>query len=305
MKIHILYNFTDGPWGGGNQFLKALRFELIRQGVYAEDPKEADVLLVNSHHRLFEACLYKIFYRKRIIFRIDGPVSLIRGNGRWVDLQISLFARLFADGVVFQSEWSRQQNKKLFHFKNKHETVIHNAPNNDIFNHTGKKPFNPSDKIRLIATSWSPNPRKGFDVYQYLDERLDFSKYEMTFVGNAPIRFKNIKMIEPVSSERLAPILKEHDIYITASKTDPCSNSLIEALSCGLPAVALNDGGHPELVQGGGELFQGQEDVLGKIDQVAKNLVSYQQYIPKFDLTETTNRYIEFAHYDQVALPIL
>ena len=25
MKINILYQFTDNPWGGGNQFLKAIK----------------------------------------------------------------------------------------------------------------------------------------------------------------------------------------------------------------------------------------------------------------------------------------
>ena len=35
-KIHILYKFKSGPWGGGNQFLKALRTALTQKGVYAE-----------------------------------------------------------------------------------------------------------------------------------------------------------------------------------------------------------------------------------------------------------------------------
>ena len=25
MRINILYQFTDNPWGGGNQFLKAIK----------------------------------------------------------------------------------------------------------------------------------------------------------------------------------------------------------------------------------------------------------------------------------------
>ncbi|MBU0614337.1 glycosyltransferase family 4 protein [Patescibacteria group bacterium] len=295
MKIHILYNFTDGPWGGGNQFLKALKSEFVRQGVYTELPGKADVLLVNSHHRLFEAMKYKILHRKHIVFRVDGPISLIRGKDRWLDIKISLFAKLFADGVIFQSEWSRQQNKKLFQLNNQYETVIYNAPNGDVFNTTDKKSFDPTRKIKLIATSWSANQRKGFDVYQYLDEHLDFSKYEMTFVGNSPVRFKKIKMIEPLPSEKLASVLKDHDMFITASKTDPCSNSLIEALSCGLPAVVLNDGGHPELIQDGGASFQGVEDVLEKIDLVANNYTYYRQQIPKLDLVDTAGRYFKFA----------
>lgn len=35
MKIHILCEFVEGPWGGGNQFLKALRRYLRKKGVYS------------------------------------------------------------------------------------------------------------------------------------------------------------------------------------------------------------------------------------------------------------------------------
>ena len=31
MKVHILTEFIDGPWGGGNQFQKALRNQLIKK----------------------------------------------------------------------------------------------------------------------------------------------------------------------------------------------------------------------------------------------------------------------------------
>ena len=72
-------------------------------------------------------------------------------------------------------------------------------------------------------------------------------------------------------------------------------NSLIEALSCGLPAVALNDGGHPELVQRGGELFRGKEDIIEKIDIVAKNYFYYQSKIPDFSIKRVARQYYEFA----------
>ena len=157
----------------------------------------------------------------------------MRGKDKILDKIILRFNQLIADGIIFQSNWCKEQNKKLFGISSKYETVIYNAPDNEIFNREGKKEFNPDRKIKLIATSWSSNWRKGFGIYKFLDENLDFSKYEMTFVGNSPIEFKNIRWLKPVPSEKLARILKEHDIYITASQNDPCSNALIEALSCG------------------------------------------------------------------------
>jgi len=296
MKIHILYEFQNQPWGGGNQFLKALKKEFIKKVVYEENLEKADIILFNSHHSFNEVFKIKRKFREKIfIHRIDGPACLTRGGSKDLDKIIFRFNKLVADGIIFQSNWCQKKNKKYFNINSKYKAVIHNAPDSGIFNKNGKREFSPGEKIELIADSWSSNWRKGFEIYKYLDENLNFSKYDMTFVGNSPIEFKNIKQIEPILSEKLAEILKEHDIYITASQNDPCSNSLIEALSCGLPAVVLNDGGHPELIQKGGELFNEKEDIIGKIEKVAQNYYYYQSQIPKFSIEKVAQDYYEFA----------
>ncbi len=310
MKIHILYKFVDGPWGGGNQFLKALRKAFINQNIYEENIKNADIILFNSYpfnsENLFDE-IFKLKIRepeKIILHRIDGPVFIVRGKNtdKPVDKIINLFINNFVDGIIFQSNWCKEQNKRYFKISAKYETVIYNAPDNTIFNKIGKKEFNQDKKIKLIATSWSSNWRKGFKIYKFLDENLDFSKYEMTFVGSSPVEFRNIKYIKPVSSEKLSKILKQYDIYITASQNDPCSNSLIEALSCGLPSVVLNHGGHPELVQNGGELFNDENDVIEKIETVAKNYQYYQSKIKEFNIEKVAEEYVKFAKmiYDDI-----
>lgn len=48
MKIHILYPFVDGPWGGANQFLKAIKNYFISLNAYTEDENKADIILFNS-----------------------------------------------------------------------------------------------------------------------------------------------------------------------------------------------------------------------------------------------------------------
>lgn len=301
MKIHILYNFQKGPWGGGNQFLKALKKEFKNQKIYEENIKKANAILFNNYPFGSEFYFNQILYLKQkypnkiIIFRLDGPVSLVRDRDKEIDEIINLFNNFFIDGIIFQSNWCKKNNKKYFDSFSTYETIINNAPDDKIFNKIGKKNFNPKDKVKLIAASWSSNWRKGFDIYKFLDENLDYTKYEMTFVGNLPIEFKNIKWIKPVSSNKLAKILKQNDIYITASQNDPCSNSLIEALSCGLPAVALNDGGHPELIRNGGELFRGKEDIIEKIDKVTEKISYYQLKIPKYSIGKVAREYYEFA----------
>jgi len=294
-KINILYKFVEGPWGGGNQFLKALRDHFRGIGVYSESPEEAQVILFNSHHCLDEVFRTKQRYPTKIlVHRVDGPVSLVRGSDRTIDKTIFQFNNLLADGTVFQSNWSRDKNYELGAKKSPYETVIMNAPDETIFCPEGKKPFN-EERIKLVATSWSGNIRRGFEIYQYLDEHLDFEKYAMTFVGNSPIEFKNIRWIKPVPSRELANILKEHDIYITASQNDPCSNSLIEALHCGLPAVARNDGGHPEITGKAGVFFKDKNDVIHAIEKVARDYRHYQALINLPSLDEIGQKYYQFV----------
>ena len=112
-----------------------------------------------------------------------------------------------------------------------------------------------------MSSAWSDNPRKGKDTYKWLDKHLDFDRFEYTFVGRIKEKFENIKILDAVGSEALAEQLKLHDIYVTASEKDPCSNSLVEALACGLPAVFYDDGGHPELVGYGGLGFRNKESI--------------------------------------------
>ncbi len=307
-KIHILYNFVEGPWGGGNQFLKALRSYFKNTGVYTETPKNADVIFFNSHHCLEDAlkikkkCPNKIF-----IHRLDGPIFysrggegkiideiLFRGKSRRLDEIIFHANKAFADGTIFQSNWSRIKNYELGLKRSPNEIVIINAPDPSIFNRKDTKEFE-KEKVKLIAISWFADIRKGFDMYRFLDENLDFDKYAMTFVGNSQIQFKNIKWTKPVPSQEVARILKEHDIYITASRNDPCSNALIEALHCGLPAVAINDGGHPEILGEAGELFEDEEGVIIAIEKIVQNYERYRDRINLPTLNSVGQKYYRFA----------
>ena len=79
---------------------------------------------------------------------------------------------------------------------------------------------------------------------------------------------------------------------MTASRNDPCSNSLIEALSCGLPAIYLKSGGHPELVGEAGLGFEKAEDVPGLLDQVSESIEEFQKRIRVPSIGDVAERYL-------------
>ena len=174
----------------------------------------------------------------------------------------------------------------------RNSVVIMNAADPDIFHSLGQVIFSHDRKTRLIASSWSDNPNKGASVYQWLDEHLDWGRYEMTFVGRSPVRFRNIHMITAVDSYRMAELFRDHDIYLTASKNDPCSNSLIEALTCGLPAIYLQSGGHPEIVEQAGLGFEAADQIPELLNKLVDEYEKYHSLISVPSIQEVSEEYL-------------
>ncbi|MBI2333041.1 MAG: glycosyltransferase family 4 protein [Chloroflexi bacterium] len=226
------------------------------------------------------------------VHRVDGPVDIYRGWDGGVDRHVQLVNEKLADRTIFQSRYSMEKHAELgLRFNN--PVVIMNAADPQIFHPYGRVNFSRNRKIRLIASSWSHNVNKGTPVYQWLDENLDWERFEFTFVGKSPVSFKNIRTLPPVDSYKLSELLREHDIYVTASRDDPCSNSLIEALTCGLPAVYLRSGGHPEIVKQAGVGFESAEEMPGLLNQVADGYEAFQSRISLPSIVEVSEEYLK------------
>ena len=293
--LSIFHKFVPPPTGGGHQFLRALMVGAEERNLIVENnylARNSRACLFNSFN--FDSQRLRRLRRNNILYvhRVDGPVGIIRGREEGHDLNIFNLNREFADKTIFQSQFSLQKHIEMgFEFKN--PQLVLNAANPNIFHKNGHIPFSNNRKIRIIATSWSSNPNKGASVYTWLDEHLDWSQYEFTFVGNSPVTYKNIHSIPPVPSEELSILLRENDIYITASKNDPCSNSLIEALTCGLPALYLQSGGHPEIVGQGGLGFDSPEEIPNLLRTLSSDYTNYQSKINVPSLQQVVEKYLK------------
>jgi len=295
ITVGLWHSFFKPPYGGGNQFMMALRKGLTGLGVEVKEnelTKEISAYVLNSIHFDVEQFLgFRREHRLNIIHRIDGPIFLIRGFDRDKDELCYKLNAQFASATVLQSAWTYQRIIDMG-YSPVSPVIIHNAVDSEIFHARGRLPFDRNRKVRLISSSWSNNPRKGGPVYKWIEEHLDWDHFEYTFVGNASVNFDRIRHIPPVSSEELAAILRDHDIYITASRNDPCSNALIEALACGLPALYLNDGGHPELVGYGGLRFDSEEEILTQLDKLVDDYESFQNLIVVPTLESVSSKYL-------------
>lgn len=293
--LSLFHDFEPPPTGGGHQFLRAFLHEVELRGLRVEN---------NRISRRARACLFNSFNfdERRLgrlkpksllcVHRVDGPVDVYRGWDGGVDRHVQTLNEKFADKTIFQSKYSMEKHVELgLDFRE--PIVIMNAADPQIFHPRGRVEFSRNRKIRLIASAWSHNVNKGTPIHQWLDEHLDWERFEMTFVGKSPVNFRNIRMIPAVDLYELAKLLREHDIYITASKNDPCSNSLIEALSCGLPAVYLQSGGHPEIVKQAGAGFEAAEELPRLLEQVTSQYEAFQSRISVPSIREVSEQYLK------------
>ena len=298
LRVSLWHEFHKPPYGGGNQFMLALKGAMERKGVSVvnnELSRAVDIHICNSCW--FD---YKKFQNKahsfpiRMIHRIDGPVTLYRGEGRSEDELIFDINRQFAAATVFQSAYSFRKSYELG-FRSVSPVIIHNGVNGSIFNTINRQPYRGDRKIRLVSSAWSDNPRKGGPFLKWLDQHLDWGRYEYIFVGRVNERFHNIKHIGAVPSEYLAALLRQHDVYVSISQHEPCSNALLEALSCGLPALYRDDGGNPELVSFGGLPFSDENDVLPQLDRLVEHYSSFQRLIRLRTIDDIAERYLKLA----------
>jgi len=296
--LAVFHEFVPSPTGGGSQFLRALVGELEGRGLEIEVDRisgRTPVCLFNSFN--FDFARLRRFARSdcRLVHRVDGPIGVYRGADDGTDRRILAINGELADATIFQSRYSRDKHRELG-LELRNPVVIPNAVDPAIFHPSASREALGGRRVRVAATSWSDNPRKGSGTLAWLDGNLDFDRYEVTFAGRAPRTFENIRVVGPLASKELAALLRHQDVYLAASLDDPCSNALLEGLACGLPAVFAPSGGHPELVGEGGLPFAADEELPAALDRLVAELDERRAAISLHPISEVADRYLAVLH---------
>jgi glycosyltransferase involved in cell wall biosynthesis len=293
--LAVFHEFHPPPYGGGNQFLLALIAEFERRGLTVEVNTlsgETPACLFNSFNFDFDRLRRFARSGARMVHRVDGPIAVYRGFDDGTDHRIVVVNEALASATIFQSQWSLREHRRLG-FDLQEPVVIHNSVDPAIFHPPiAREPLD-GRPLRVVATSWSDNPRKGADILQWLDAHHDPSRVGLVFVGNTQVHFDRIRTIAPVPSREVAEILRSNDVYLATSRDDPCSNALLEALACGLPAVYLRSGGHPELVGDAGIGFDEPADLPDVFERVRRELDERRAAIRVPALSKVADRYLE------------
>jgi glycosyltransferase involved in cell wall biosynthesis len=293
--LAVFHELVPPPSGGGHQFLRALTQELEGRGLEVE---------LNRISGRTPACLFNSFnfdFRRlrrftgrgaRMVHRVDGPIGAYRGFDDGTDERIAEVNAELAAATVFQSRFSLEKHRELG-LDLREPVVIPNAVDPAIFHPPERREPLEGRRIRLIATSWSYNPRKGGDALVWLDRNIDHTRYELTFAGRAPGGFERVRIVGPLDSNALAGLLRTQDVYLAPSYDDPCSNALLEALACGLPAVFRSSGGHPELVADGGLPFHEDHELGDVLERLVGEIDARRGAISTRPISWVADRYLE------------
>ena len=293
--LAVFHEFVAPPYGGGNQFLLALLQEWKGRGLEVE---------VNRLSRATQACLFNSFnfdYKRlrrfgrsgvRMVHRVDGPIGTYRGFDDGTDRRIVKMNEEFAAATILQSRYSLDKHRELG-LELRDPVVIHNAVDPAIFRPPASREPLRGRPLRVIASSWSDNPRKGAEILEWLDRNLDLDSHELTFAGNTQARLERIRLVGALASEPLAELMRTQDVYLAPSQDDPCSNALLEALACGLQAAFRRSGGHPELVGDAGIGFDDAEELPAVFARLAAELDARRAAIRVPALADVADHYLD------------
>lgn len=259
MKISINNKITEGAWGGSNQFVKMLTEQYAQLGHKVTFTLKGDIDLILMIHPSYSGMRsYDINDIRSYMYRHPNTLLVHRVNtcderrGYGNENEIILEANKYADYTVFISSFLRDLYvHNGFDSKRPHYVILNGADEN-VFNHANRADWKPNDKLRIVTHHWANAYTKGFDIYERLDLLLGtkpFSDlFEFAFIGNAPkgLHFKHTRVIQPLAGLELAQALKQHHIYLTATRNEPAGMHHIEGMCCGLPVLYLNSGALPE-----------------------------------------------------------
>jgi len=310
MKIAIGSKIQEGPWGGGNQFLKNFKdyFEDKNHKIFFDlKEKNLDIILMTDPRPKSISATFNHFDIYNYISKNPDTIVIHRvnecderKNTSGVNKNL-VYANDFVDHTIFISSWLKNLFSKYKNFDENNSNVILNGANNKIFNNSNYE-NKTTKKFKIVTHHWSSHPNKGFDYYKYLDNLLksndSFSReFEFTFIGNLPDKFKfeQSNYIPAKSGDELSKLLKQNHIYLTASINEPGGNHQNEGLNCGLPVLYLDSGCMKEYCEGFGLAYT-KINMKDKILEIKNRFNEFKNKV----LTYNINSVLMCKKYEEV-----
>lgn len=273
-KIIFLPGSFSNPIGGPNRFINMFK-----------ESKYIDQNGISFQFKSYRNCtsalgvsvfpfhiLFKLWFTDiKKVLRVDG---IYVAEDRWKNLGRKKTLKehfinfrvkhsiLSSQHVIFQSQFSKKLACDHFKIMPLKSSVIRNGTNINHFK-PSKRPDNKLPKIAVFGKHYSHQIDFAFEVFFKLLEKVPC---ELVLIGaprNNEFTFDsiinkwkdkviklggNIELVGKVSYDEIPSVLSKQDVLLHVKYGDSCPNSVIEAMSCGVPVVCPDWGGTKELV---------------------------------------------------------
>jgi len=288
LKIYFDHPILKSSWGGGAHFLAFFSEFLEKKGhkIVFKLKRDIDLIFLSNNTKELNPKIVKYKDKNpktKVLHRINECDK--RKNTNHID-NLVFRKNKIADHSIFISKWLSEYYLQKG-FKRNYE-IVYNACNRNYFYPIKKKKL--GSKINLVTHHWSDNWMKGFDIYTKLDEILAENEHlSFTFIGRyyKGLKPKNIKLIPPLYGKELGDLLRTFDIYITASRWEPCGMHHIEGACSGLPILYHKEGGGiNEACQYYGIEYTDIPTLLDGISEITNSYDEYRNKI-KYDFLDS------------------
>lgn len=238
------YHSFDGSVSGKGKFAIRLMSALKELGHYVtSNPEESvDVDLQFTHRS------YNPIRAKKSIMRY-GPAEVDYSiDYKWRNAEKWKSMRL-ADGIVYQSQYSKMVNDLFVGKPKVPTTIIFNGAPGSVVEASAK-----DGPINILASTrvWLPQKRLSdiVEAFKLLDENC-FLWVAGDTAGNKIQKHERIKLLGNRSDSELAALYAICRVMVHIVWLDACPNSVVECIMAGTPVVCNNVGGTHELVLNG------------------------------------------------------
>lgn len=260
--------------------------------------------VIHVHLDILYSWIWALWRKRRIIYTMHSEANRIKEK-----YPIRLYRRLQKKGlirVIGVSSSAARRFQEVFNATN--IETIYNPVEIEKF---GKKYNREGNKIRFVNVARF-NPVKNHKLLVDAYERLCLSGSTsvLELVGSGQ-EYENIKRYVSEKGlhkrvkfwgqiEDVAQRLEEADVFVLSSLSEALPVSVIEAMAAGLPIIATNVGGLPELVKDNGilvenndidALFRAMQELEQNQDKRQRMSIYSKKYAKMFEVQKIIEQY--------------